>query len=136
MSIKIQSQNHSDIYLGHAGIDTEHQIQVELMIALEDSLKQQHDMLKTNEVLNYLVAYTDAHFNSERLLMRLHAYPHYEAHEEEHSYYLEQLQTMRQKLQTGEIKFTIELLNKLRHWLIEHIRTTDRAFGQYLAATA
>ncbi len=66
--------------------------------------------------------------------MRLHAYPHYAAHLQEHDRCVERLQEVQQRYQTGEVALTRQAAESLRVWLRGHIQGADRALGDYLRA--
>lgn len=113
-------------------VDAEHRVQIELMDALCRTLSEGADRTAVAESLDQLVTYTDAHFTGEQLLMRQHAYPHFEAHELEHERMVEQVHELRRKFQLGEIPLTLEAAQSLRAWLIRHIEGSDQALGSYL----
>lgn len=112
----------------------EHQVQVGLFRALAEAIRNNAGDLEVSEILDQLVAYTDLHFASEQLLMRLHAYPHFDAHLAEHDRLMREVQDLRRKLDQGHEPETLELLETLEAWMTKHIHSMDRAFALYLQA--
>jgi len=76
--------------------------------------------------------YTDAHFASEQILMRLYAYPNYATHEAEHGRLLAEFQRIHKGLAFDERADLAESLSGLRRWLLTHIQTADKTFAEYI----
>jgi hemerythrin-like metal-binding protein len=72
------------------------------------------------------------HFLSEQLVMRLHGYPAYETHLEQHTRLMKKVREIKEKVFHGEKAPSIQLITELRDWLLTHIATEDVAFGEYL----
>ena len=126
----------ADITVGSPALDPEHQVQMGLADALVTALQQGHENSVVGEILDQLATYSNAHFMAEQLLMRLHAYPHYAAHLQEHDRYVERLQEVQHRYRTGEVALTLQAAESLRAWLRSHILGADRALGDYLSAQA
>jgi hemerythrin-like metal-binding protein len=69
--------------VGVPEIDSEHAVQIELLREVERATHAL-DRDTALSVMKRLADYTDAHFASEQILMRLHAYPNCATHEAEH----------------------------------------------------
>lgn len=65
-------------------IDNEHQVQVALLDTLAENLAAAADPTQIEEVMSQVSDYSSVHFVSEQLLMRLHSYPSYESHIQDH----------------------------------------------------
>jgi hemerythrin-like metal-binding protein len=117
--------------VGFDDVDGEHRVQLGLLEALRGAVAAGRAIKEQEEVLVQLVDYTKVHFASELLLMRLYAYPQYQAHSEEHDETLERLEELQQRLAAGDLDLTLEALDRLEGWLVGHIRRADRAFGGY-----
>jgi hemerythrin len=125
-----------DSKVGSPELDPEHQVQMELANALVVALQRGHENRAIGEILDQLATYSNAHFMAEQLLMRLHAYPQYAAHLQEHDRYMERLQEVQQRYQAGDVALTRQAAESLRAWLHSHIHGADRALGDYLSAQA
>jgi hemerythrin-like metal-binding protein len=122
------SEETQDIKLGVPEIDVEHELQIELVHAVRAALAA-GDVATAQAAIGRLDDVTNAHFLAEQLLMRLHAYPGYSAHVEEHDRLVEELRKLwRQQLGTdsGAVAQRLEL------WLRAHIATADEAFASFL----
>ena len=80
-----------------------------------------------------LVSYTETHFMAEQLIMRLHAYPDYEAHQREHDRSMELLADIRDTNDTGESALTEALAERLERLLVTHMEHGDQALAAFLA---
>ena len=68
----------------------------------------------------------------EQLLMRFHAYPGYEAHQEEHDHLMADLKELSERLLTQETTDSVREAENLERWLITHIQSEDQALAEYL----
>jgi hemerythrin len=115
--------------LGHEPLDGEHGVQLQLLDALEGALRCAGGPAGAAELVDRLLVFSDMHFGSEELLMRLHSYPRYGEHVEEHRGLLEQLREIAARVRDGEDAHALAL--DLRRWLGGHIATHDRAFAEH-----
>ena len=107
------------------GLDAEHGIQLGLIEAAANALRR--DAGDAIDWVDQLLAYTQAHFLSEQLLMRQHADPHYEAHVIEHERFLADLDTLRDHAAAGDRARAVAALEAHEENLLHHIRRWDRA---------
>ena len=78
----------------NAESDREHQVQLGLLHALCDAVRDQQDAASITSLLDQLMTYCEAHFMSEELLMRQKSYDDYEDHVDDHVHMLDVLQEM------------------------------------------
>ena len=116
---------------GDAIIDTEHDLQLQLIDSLTESIEKGGDFSPARYVLDQFIEFSDMHFLSEQLVMRLHNYPGYEPHLEEHTRLMKKVREIRDSVVRGDQKVSRELVEGLREWLLNHIATKDVAFGEY-----
>ncbi|TAN57716.1 MAG: bacteriohemerythrin [Magnetospirillum sp.] len=114
------------------GMDNEHRVQVGLIVALEQGLALGKSHGELLAILGQLVDYTNVHFMSEQLLMRLHAYPEISAHEAAHDKLVEQSRRIMADFSSGELSTVSAELLLLKQWLLDHIRADDYAFHLHL----
>jgi hemerythrin-like metal-binding protein len=69
-------------------------------------------------------------------VMRLHSYPGYEPHLEEHTRLMKKVREIRENVFRGEQRPSLDLIEQLREWLLTHIATEDAAFGEFLRQKA
>jgi hemerythrin len=87
--------------IGDHTIDAEHDLQMQLLDSLSISLQKDGDFSPTRYVLEQFIEFSDMHFPSEQLVMRLHGYPGYEAHLEEHTRLMKKVREIREKVFRG-----------------------------------
>jgi hemerythrin len=115
-------------------VAAEHRVQLELLHALQATLAgAAADRSATGGLLKQLLDYSEAHFLSEQLLMRLYAYPAYEDHVQEHDRLIGDLRDLSVAWAVGEAEAAGTLLVKVEEWLLIHMNTTDKALEGYLA---
>ncbi len=118
--------------IGEYATDTEHDLQLQMMDALAESIEKGGDFSSARYVLDQFIEFSDMHFLSEQLVMRLHNYPGYERHLEEHMGLMKKVREIRDSVVRGDQKLSRELVEGLRDWLLDHIATKDVAFGEFL----
>jgi hemerythrin len=127
----------TDLIAGFPDLDGEHHLQLDLLATLaqiRDSGSKGTDA-DADAIFDRLVEFSKVHFASEELLMRLYAYPYFQAHTDEHGRTLEKIEALHQAWRSGNRALTADTLAKLREWIESHIRKSDRALGRYLKET-
>ena len=117
--------------LGIPEIDNEHSVQIELLRGVEKAVALL-DRDTALALMKRLDDYTDAHFASEQILMRLHSYPNYATHEGEHGQLLAEFRRIHTRLAFDERADLAQSLSGLRRWLLTHIQTADKAFAEFI----
>jgi hemerythrin-like metal-binding protein len=119
---------------GHARatVDAEHRVEVALLDALEDAIRRDLGPNRINEILAQLIDHATVHFISEQMLMRLTAYPGYEAHALEHDHLLELAQTLQDRVDAGNVRPTLASIESVRAALAKHMEGQDLTFLSYL----
>jgi hemerythrin-like metal-binding protein len=120
------------VRVGEQTIDVEHDLQMQLLDSLTMALDKGGDFSAIKYVLEQFIEFSDMHFLSEQLVMRLHGYPAYETHLEEHTRLMKKVREIREIVFRGEKLPSLQLVRELRDWLLTHIATEDAAFGEYL----
>ena len=118
--------------IGESTIDAEHDLQMQLLDSLSESLESGGDFASVKHVLEQFIEFSDMHFLSEQLVMRLHSYPAYEPHLKEHTRLMKRIREVQETLLHGEKAPSLQLIHELRNWLTDHIVSEDVAFGEYL----
>lgn len=118
--------------IGQKTIDAEHDLQMQLLDSLSSALAKGGDFSPVRYILEQFIEFSDMHFLSEQLVMRLHGYPGYEPHLEEHTRLMRKVREIRDHILRGESTPGLQLIHELRDWLVNHIATEDMAFGEFL----
>lgn len=114
-------------------IDNEHRVQLGMLKALCDAVEEGEPAAKIHEILNQLTAYSELHFTSEELLMRLYAYPDYDDHVLDHASMTERLNQIMRRYAAGQESMALQTANEMREFLLGHINSRDEALTEYLA---
>jgi hemerythrin len=118
--------------VGESTIDAEHDLQMQLLDSLSRTLEKGTDFTPVKHILEQFIEFSDMHFLSEQLVMRLHSYPGYEPHLQEHTRLMKKVREIRENVFRGERAPSLQLIHDLREWLVNHIATEDVAFGEFL----
>jgi hemerythrin-like metal-binding protein len=124
--------NHMPPRTGESTIDAEHDLQMQLLDSLAQSLQKGTDFAPVKHVLEQFIEFSDMHFLSEQLVMRLHNYPAYEPHLQEHTRLMKKVREIREAVFRGERAPSLQLIQELRNWLLDHIASEDVVFGEFL----
>lgn len=116
--------------VGKSTMDAEH----ELLHRLLDELKAELESggPRVGELAELFEDAASAHFMEEQALMRLHAYPGYEAHQGEHDELMRELRRLTGRIADGESVDAARLASELDDWFTVHMNTTDAALEEYL----
>lgn len=119
---------------GHdaSSIDNEHRVQLGMLQALCNAVEEGQAASKIHEILNQLTAYSELHFTSEELLMRMYAYPDYDDHILDHTAMTERLNQIMRRYAAGEDHLALKTATEMRDFLLAHINSRDQALTEYL----
>jgi hemerythrin-like metal-binding protein len=120
------------VRVGEKSIDAEHDLQMQMLDSLSQAIQRGGELSPMKYILEQFIEFSDMHFLSEQLVMRLHGYPGYEPHLEEHTRLMKKVREVRANLLQGENAPSLVLVQELRQWLTAHIAQEDAAFGLYL----
>jgi len=117
--------------VGLPEIDREHQLQIALVEAFERAAGA-NERIEAGRILEQMAALSEMHFLAEELVMRLHQYPAYQAHASEHAKLLEEMRLLLKQNAAGTLDITLDLADRLRRTLADHLRGTDYALSAYM----
>ena len=115
-----------------AETDSEHQVQLCLLQALCDAVRDQRGAEPVGEILDQLIAYSEAHFMSEELLMRLQSYDDYEGHVDEHIHMMDVLSQIAADHAAGHSSLVSGKAAEVLGFIDNHIATRDRRFADFV----
>lgn len=118
--------------LGDELLDGEHAAQMRLLDTFETKMKEGMPRDELLIVLDRLVEFTNLHFMSEEVLMQQHAYPAAGVHAKAHDSLLGQVRAIQNCFMQGDQPMTEAELGTLRSWLVDHIKTMDRGFVEFM----
>lgn len=113
-------------------MDGEHRVQVSLIHALIQAIESGKDAAAGAAILEQLINYSDAHFMSEELLMRLASYDGYEEHIADHGLMIEALKNLAEQYRAGNTNLVVDHAKVAGDLLLRHIETRDRQFSNWI----
>lgn len=122
----------NDLLSGSGTLDAEHNLQLNLLIAFRRAVADGDLHGEATELLDRFYDFSSVHYASEETLMRLYQYAHFESHAEDHRRTLEQLQDIRANWRSGQSPLALEQIVALLEGTVHHIKSSDRAFADYL----
>jgi hemerythrin len=111
---------------GSQSVDAEHGVQLGLLDAAISAFDPEGSG-DAAELIDQLHIYTQAHFMSEQLLLRLAARANYDAHIEDHELLMKELDETRILLGRGNHAGARDRLRSHHGHLLDHIRSWDRS---------
>ena len=121
--------------VGVALLDADHKKLVALVNQLFDAIQSGKGNDVLGKVLDGLVEYTVVHFRHEEDFFAKSGYPASDAHKQEHEKLTSQVLAIQAKFKSGAPgTLTLEVMNFLRNWLINHIQGVDKKYGPHLNA--
>lgn len=115
--------------VSNAETDREHEVQLGLLWALCSAAGESGDAAVVGEILDHLIAYSEAHFMSEELLMRLKSYDDYEDHVDDHVFMLDTLRSIAARHAAGDSALLAGEAAEALAFIGQHIATRDRRFS-------
>jgi|GEM_PF-2338346 len=114
----------------------EHEAQQRLLDEIERAVARGASPGEVGALLDDFVEHANAHFLSEQLAMRNHAYEAYEQHVQEHDALMAHARALLVGVWGGRPAEPAQAVAALRNWLLVHMKTTDAAFEEYLERRA
>ncbi len=114
-------------------VDSQHQGLFEAVNKLADSFKAGNAGNQVVESLDFLVAYTVEHFQTEERFMREDGFPGLATHAEEHARLLLQVQELQGRFASGQ-PVTMDVTIFLVEWLTTHISGSDMRYAEFARA--
>lgn len=112
-------------------IDMQHQRLVDLINGLHAAMKTSQNTEKVGKTLDSLVDYTTKHFSYEENLMTRYDYPDYPDHKVLHENLVKKVLSFKRRIENKEAFVSMELMEFLKEWLIDHILGTDKKYAPF-----
>ena len=125
------SEMNEELKTGVDEMDREHALELQIVRAIQAALAS-NERAELPQLLEQLQDFTNAHFLAEQLLMRLHSYPGFEAHQREHDDLMEELRGLGETLLDDDAADPAATAASLERWLIAHIQSEDQALAEFL----
>lgn len=117
--------------VGVSEFDAQHKELVGYVNKLNDAMMQGRGKNIVSEVLDELIKYTESHFRAEEIKMETYGYPEYARHKAEHTLLIEKVQAFKRDFEAYKTSLTLELMQFLRQWVMDHIMKTDKRYSAF-----
>lgn len=114
--------------LGISEIDNQHKKLVSLIVKLYDAMSQAKANDVVGPILNELLMYTRTHFTTEEKYFEQFGYADTANHKLEHEKFVAKVKDFKDKFDSGKVGISIQLMNFLKDWLLNHILKTDKNY--------
>lgn len=111
-----------------SSMEGEHRVQLGLIGALLEAVDRGEDGETVGALLEQLIPYSEAHFLSEELLMRLASYDDYAAHAEDHQRLIDSLRSLQRHHGSGRADLVGQVAKSTLAFLTRHIHSRDAKF--------
>jgi len=116
-------------------LDEQHKLLIQMINDLHGLIVRKSNPGAVCEVLERLIHYTRTHFDDEETLMRNSDFPGYEAHKARHDQFIGEVEALerRAKISQGSEQLVgMEMLFKLKDWLVDHIVVMDMDYSRHM----
>lgn len=120
--------------VGNNVIDTQHQKFISIINELYESFVDQTAIQKLDKIIKELIDYSTYHFKTEEELFEKYNYPGKELHINHHSEFTLKIIEFKNEYLNGKVNLTFQLMNYLRNWLLNHIKSEDQEYAAYIKA--
>ena len=112
-------------------MDAQHQKLFSLVSHLYNAMMQGSGKTVLDQTLDELVVYTKSHFRAEESMMAQIGYPKLAEHRRLHLELTGQVLEFQRDLRAGRNTITVQLLQFLREWLVNHILKVDKEYARF-----
>jgi hemerythrin-like metal-binding protein len=118
--------------VGIAEIDEQHKVLVSMINELNEAMRSGRGKDALGDMIRGLKDYAAFHFAHEEKLMTAHEFPGYLAHKARHREFVKQVVDFEKEFKSGKAALTMEIMQFLKDWLVEHIQGTDRGYTKHM----
>lgn len=121
----------NDAYsIGMPEIDEQHKVLFDLINQLWGAIVNRSTVEQQVKLIEKLEHYTISHFTAEETFMRAFEYPDFDNHKKIHELFVKKIAQEKANLQATQ-HLSLDILNFLKDWLIDHIMVSDKAYAKY-----
>ncbi len=124
--------------VGVAKIDDEHKELFDRVNKFLDAMQRSVAKEQIAPTIAFLAEYVDSHFSGEAALMQRHRYPEAGSHLAQHTFFVTEFRALSSEVERSgpTALLTIKLNKLLCDWLRQHIASTDKKLGAFLAGVS
>jgi hemerythrin len=122
------------LLVGVPQIDDQHKKLISTIDDIIDACKRGEAHAGIGKTLDFLVSYTKEHFRDEETIHVQHNYPDLAAHKLLHEGFIKAISAFQKEFEeTGANLALVTKINKvLVDWLVKHIMSEDKKFGDFV----
>ena len=109
-------------------LDSQHKKLVAIMNELHTAMRVAKGKEILHTIFDELIWYTKEHFRTEEQIMLKFNYPEFKEHKAIHEKLTEQVLKLQKDYKCGSSMVTMDTMNFLKNWLINHIEGTDKKY--------
>jgi hemerythrin len=114
--------------------DQQHKKLFEIINELANAMRMGQGQEVVAKSVGDLLTYTQTHFRQEEALMKKANYPQLAPHQEMHRKFVAEVEALHNQAKQGKAANSIQVLNLLRDWLVNHIMKVDKQYSEPLNA--
>ena len=103
-----------------------------LINELHDTMTQGQGTAVLGKIIDGLIEYTHKHFATEEGYFESCDYPNCAAHKLEHREFVVKVTDFKKGFDEGRLMLTLDVMDFLGDWLVDHIRGRDASYAPYL----
>jgi hemerythrin len=115
--------------VGVAEFDTQHKRWLEIINELHEAMRVGKGKDILEQVFRELVQYTRVHFSAEEKYLTSTKYPAFTQHKALHDQLTAKILDFQKQLQAGKVALTLQVMNTLKDWLVNHIMEEDKKYS-------
>lgn len=128
MALFTWNQNYS---VNVVELDQQHKKLIDMLNELHGAMLTGKSKDVLSKILDGLIDYTGYHFTNEEKYMNQYNYPEYQLHKLEHDKLVKQVLDFQSDFRSGKIGISVQIMNFLKEWLMNHILGTDKKYGPF-----
>lgn len=113
-------------------IDEQHKSWIDLINYMHEAMKAGKGKEVIGDVLDEVMNYSAFHFKSEEKLFDKYNYPDSNHHKKLHADFVAAFNKMKQRYAGGGSVTSVEIMQHLKDWLINHILKADKQYSEFL----
>lgn len=115
-------------------IDIQHMKFLEIVNDLLLAMKEKRSQEIQSKIIDQLISYAFYHFSKEERYFRQANFPGADEHEKEHENFIDKVIQFKKDFDNKKITLSIEIINFMNSWWIDHIRVSDRKYLPFVKA--
>ncbi|MBN1768832.1 MAG: hemerythrin family protein [Prolixibacteraceae bacterium] len=109
-------------------IDEQHKELFRTINEFYTAIAEKKNKLATQKAIEEMENYIKTHFTSEEIMMKNAGYEGLDQHLNEHQFYIDKVQDLRERYEQGRLILSLEVTNFIKDWITNHIMVTDQKY--------